>query len=196
MTARQATVERQTRETQIKLTFGLDGADKCTVATGVGFLDHMLELLAKHGCFDIAVEATGDIQVDDHHTVEDVGICLGQALSEALGTKAGIRRFGFASMPMQDSLANVTIDLGGRYFLAFNAQFPSSKIGTLDSELVQEFIEAFASNAAMNLHVNVPYGTNAHHVAEAVFKGLARSLRAAVEADPRMEGLPTSKGLM
>ncbi len=196
MPARQATVERQTRETQIKLTLGLDGAGKSTVSTGVGFLDHMLELLAKHGCFDITVEATGDTQVDDHHTVEDVGICLGQALSEALGTKAGIRRFGFASMPMQDSLANVTIDLGGRYFLAFNAQFPSSKIGTLDSELVQEFIEAFASNAAMNLHVNVPYGTNAHHVAEAVFKGLARSLRAAVEADPRMEGLPTSKGLM
>ena len=196
MSARQATVERQTRETQIKLTLGLDGAGKSTVSTGVGFLDHMLELLAKHGCFDITVEANGDTQVDAHHTVEDVGICLGQALAEALGTKAGIRRFGFASVPMQDSLANVTIDLGGRYFLAFNAQFPSAKIGTLDSELVQEFMEAFASNAAMNLHINVPYGTNAHHVAEAIFKGLARSLRAAVQADPRMEGLPTSKGLM
>ena len=196
MSARQATVERQTRETQIKLTFGLDGSGKSAIATGVGFLDHMLELLAKHGCFDITVEATGDTQVDDHHTVEDVGICLGQALSQALGTKAGIRRFGFASLPMQDSLANVTVDLGGRYFLAFNAEFPSPKIGTLDSELVQEFMEAFASNAAMNLHINVPYGTNAHHVAEAIFKGLARSLRAAVEADPRMEGLPTSKGLM
>jgi len=196
MPARQATVERQTRETQIKLTLGLDGTGQSAISTGVGFLDHMLELLARHGCFDISVEATGDTQVDDHHTVEDVGICLGQALSEGLGTKAGIRRFGFASVPMQDSLANVTVDLGGRYFLAFNAQFPSPKIGTLDSELVQEFMEAFASNAAMNLHINVPYGTNTHHVAEAIFKGLARSLRAAVEADPRMEGLPTSKGLI
>lgn len=196
MSNRKATVQRRTRETEIKLTLDLDGAGESAISTAVGFLDHMLELFAKHGCFDVTVDATGDVQVDDHHTAEDVGICLGQALSKALGNKAGIRRFGSASVPMQDSLANVAIDLGGRYFLAFNATFPAPKIGTFDSELVQEFLEGFATNAAVNLHVNVPYGTNAHHVAEAIFKGCARALRCAVEQDPRMSGLPSTKGAL
>lgn len=196
MSNRKTTVQRRTRETEIKLTLDLDGTGQSAISTGVGFLDHMLELFAKHGCFDVTVDATGDVEVDDHHTAEDVGICLGQALSTALGNKAGIRRFGFASLPMQDSLANVTIDLGGRYFLAFNADFPSPKIGTFDSELVQEFMEAFAANASINLHINVQYGTNAHHVAEAVFKGCARALRCAVEQDPKVTGLPSTKGTL
>jgi len=196
MSERQAAIERKTRETEIKLRLDLDGTGQSTVSTGVGFLDHMLDLLSKHGGFDLAVDATGDLQVDDHHTVEDVGICLGQALAKALGDKAGIRRFGWTSVPMQDSLANIALDLSGRYALVFNAKFPSLKIGTFDVELVAEFMEAFASNAGMNLHINVPYGANSHHIAEAIFKALAKALRLAVDIDPRQTGVPSTKGTL
>ncbi len=196
MSDRAATIERKTRETAIKLTLDLDGTGVSTVSTGVGFLDHMLELLTKHSGIDLTVDASGDLQVDDHHTVEDVGICLGQALAQALGDKKGIRRYGSASVPMQDSLANVAIDLGGRFMLVFNVKFPSPKIGMFDVELVPEFLEALATNAGMNLHVNVPYGGNSHHIAEAIFKGLAKVLSWAVSPDPRMSGVPSSKGTL
>ncbi len=196
MTQRRATVTRKTRETDITLTLDLDGKGESAIATGVGFLDHMLELFSKHAGFDLAVDAAGDLHVDDHHTVEDVGICLGQALARALGDKAGIRRFGWAATPMQDSLANVAIDLSGRFALVFNANFPSPKIGNFDAELVAEFMEAFASNAGMNLHVNAPYGGNSHHIAEAIFKALAKALAWAVDPDPRAAGVPSTKGTL
>jgi len=196
MPNRAASVERKTRETKVKLTLDLDGTGQSAISTGVGFLDHMLELFAKHGCFDVTVDAAGDVEVDDHHTVEDVGICLGQALAKALGRKEGIRRYGFASVPMQDSLAQVTVDLSGRLFLAFNAEFPTAKMGTFDCELVQEFMESLTANASMNLHVNVLYGGNGHHIAEAVFKATARALREATELDPRVTGLPSTKGTL
>ena len=196
MSERSATIERKTRETQIKLTLDLDGSGVSTISTGVGFLDHMLELFTKHGSFDLTVDAAGDLQVDDHHTVEDVGICLGQALAQALGRKEGIRRFGWASLPMQDSLANVSVDLGGRFVLVFNVEFPSAKIGTFDVELVAEFMEALATNGGMNLHVNVPYGANSHHVAEAIFKAFAKAIRWAVDSDPRETGVPSTKGTL
>ena len=196
MSTRQSEIERKTRETEIKLSVDLDGAGQAAISTGVGFLDHMLELLSKHASLDLTVDATGDLHVDDHHTVEDVGICLGQALAKALGDKEGIRRFGSASVPMQDSLANVALDLSGRFALVFSADFPSAKIGAFDAELIQEFMEAFASNAAMNLHVNAPYGTNSHHMAEAIFKALAKALRWAVDQDPRQAGVPSTKGTL
>ena len=196
MPNRAASVERKTRETEVKLSLDLDGTGQSAISTGVGFLDHMLELFAKHGCFDLTVDAAGDVEVDDHHTVEDVGICLGQALAKALGRKESIRRYGFASIPMQESLAQVTIDLAGRLFLAFHTEFPAPKMGTFDCELVQEFMEAFTANARMNLHVNVLYGSNAHHIAEAVFKATARALREATELDPRVSGPPSTKGTL
>ena len=193
---RAASIKRKTRETEVMLSLDLDGTGTSTICSGVGFLDHMLELLAKHSGFDLTIDATGDVQVDDHHTVEDVGICLGQALAQALGAKAGIRRYASASLPMQDSLVDVAIDLGGRFMLVFNVAFPSQKVGAFDAELVQEFMEALAMNAGMNLHVNSRYGGNSHHIAEAIFKGLARTLRSAVEIDPREAGVPSSKGTL
>ena len=191
-----ATIVRKTGETQIELTLNLDGDGKSEISTGVGFFDHMLDLLTRHGRLDLRVEAQGDLHVDQHHTVEDVGICLGQAIREAVGDKQGIRRYGHFSLPMEETLANVAIDLSGRYYMVFNAEFPSSKIGDFDSELVEDFWQALAANALCNLHVNVPYGRNSHHISEAIFKSAARALRMAVENDPRQSGVPSTKGVL
>ena len=192
--SRTASIQRQTNETEIRLELNLDGSGQADVKTGVGFLDHMLELMAKHGAFDIRVAARGDLHVDQHHTVEDTGICLGQAFREALGNKAGIRRYGHFTLPMEETLVTVAVDLSGRYALAFNAPLPSPKIGAFDSELLEDFWQAFAANTLCNLHVLLHYGRNSHHIAEAVFKGTARALRMAVEPDPRMTGVPSTKG--
>jgi imidazoleglycerol-phosphate dehydratase len=194
--ARTAKIDRSTRETQIRLELNLDGAGKGSWQTGVGFLDHMLELFTRHGALDLTVEAKGDLQVDQHHTVEDVGICLGQAVKQALGDKAGVRRYGHFTLPMEETLCTTAIDLSGRYSLAFNATFGSPKIGDFDSELVEDFFQAFAANALCNLHVLVHYGRNSHHIAEAIFKSAARALRMAVESDPRMTGVPSTKGTL
>jgi len=156
----------------------------------------MLDLLARHGLFDLTVKASGDTHVDDHHTVEDVGICLGQALKQALGDRAGLRRFGDCAAPMEDALAQVALDLGGRGGLVFNVQFPGEKVGQFDTELIEEFLRALVMNAGMNLHVNVPYGRNSHHVAEAVIKALAKALDWATQADPRVHGVPSTKGVL
>lgn len=194
--ARTAKISRQTAETKVELSLDVDGSGDSQIRTGVGFLDHMLTLLAKHAVIDLTVEADGDLHVDQHHTVEDVGICLGQALKQALGDKAGIRRYGFFTLPMEETLCSTALDLSGRYFLVFNASFPSAKIGDFDSELVEDFWQALAANALCNLHVNVPYGRNSHHIAEAIFKATARALRMAVESDPRMPGVPSTKGTL
>jgi imidazoleglycerol-phosphate dehydratase len=191
---RTASIQRKTNETEINLELNLDGSGQAEIKTGVGFLDHMLELLAKHGAFDIRVAARGDLHVDQHHTVEDTGICLGQAFRESLGDKAGIRRYGHFTLPMEETLVTVAVDLSGRYALAFNAPLPSPKIGAFDSELLEDFWQAFAANTLCNLHVLLHYGRNSHHIAEAVFKGAARALRMAVEHDPRMTGVPSTKG--
>ena len=193
---RTAKIERRTAETQITLSLNLDGAGQAQVRTGVGFLDHMLVLFAKHACFDVAIEAQGDLHVDQHHTVEDVGICLGQALRQALGDKAGIRRYGHFTLPMEETLVSVALDLRGRYFLVFQAEFPTAKIGDFDSELVEDFWQAAAANALCNLHILLHYGRNSHHLSEAVFKGTARALRMAIEIDPRTPGVPSTKGTL
>jgi imidazoleglycerol-phosphate dehydratase len=194
--ARTANIKRKTAETDIEVTIDLDGAGNSQIATGVGFFDHMLTLFARHGAFDLAVRADGDLQVDQHHTVEDVGICLGLAVREALGDRAGIRRYGHATLPMEETLATCAIDLGGRAFCVVQAEFPTSKIGQFDSELIADFWQAFAANALCNLHVLVHYGRNSHHIAEAIFKAAARALRAAVEPDPRILDVPSTKGML
>lgn len=194
--ARTATIDRKTRETQIQLELNLDGTGSGSWQTGVGFLDHMLELFTRHGALDLKVEAKGDLQVDQHHTVEDVGICLGQAVKQALGDKAGIRRYGHFALPMEETLCTTAIDLSGRYYLVFNAPFSNSKIGDFDTELVEDFFQAFAANSLCNLHVLVHYGRNNHHIAEAIFKSAARALRQAVETDPRLPGVPSTKGTL
>jgi imidazoleglycerol-phosphate dehydratase len=193
---RTATINRRTSETDIQLTLDLDGAGQADIATGVGFLDHMLTLLAKHAAMDLAVRASGDLEVDQHHTVEDVGICLGQALRQALGDKAGIRRYGHFTLPMDETLATAAIDLGGRFALVFRAQFPAAKIGDFDTELVEEFWQALAANALANVHILVHYGRNSHHISEAIFKASARALRMAAESDPRTSGVPSTKGTL
>jgi imidazoleglycerol-phosphate dehydratase len=195
--ARTATIKRKTKETDIELTLNLDGSGKCQADTGVGFLDHMLDHLARHSFSDITVKAKGDLKVDDHHTVEDVGICLGQALAKSLGDKAGIARYGQASLPMEETLANVALDLSGRCEVVFNVSFPGGKIGSFDVQLVEEFLRALARPAGLNLHVNVPYGANDHHIAEAVFKAFARALRQAKLIDPAHPGrIPSTKGTL
>ena len=191
-----ARINRKTAETQIELELNLDGAGQARVATGVGFLDHMLTLLAKHGALDLTVKATGDLEIDQHHTVEDVGIVFGQALREALGDKAGIARYGHFTLPMEETLATTALDLGGRAYLVFQAEFPTPKIGEFDSELVEDFWQAVSANALCNLHVLVHYGRNGHHIAEAIFKATARALRMAVSPDPRMAGVPSTKGTL
>lgn len=193
---RSAAINRQTAETQIELKLNLDGSGQADVETGVGFLDHMLTLLAKHGAFDLRVRATGDLHVDQHHTVEDTGICLGLALKQALGDKTGIRRYGHFTLPMEETLVTVAVDLSGRFALAYNAPTPSQKIGDFDSELLEDFWQAAAANCLCNLHVLLHYGRNSHHIAEGVFKAAARALRMAVEADPRMTGVPSTKGTL
>lgn len=194
--ARTAQIHRKTNETDIRLELNLDGSGISNVATGVGFLDHMLDLLARHAAVDLAVDAKGDLQVDQHHTVEDVGICLGQALKQALGDKAGIRRYGHFTLPMEETLVTTAIDLGGRYAMVFDVAFPTAKIGDFDSELVEDFWQATAANALCNLHAVLHHGRNSHHVSEALFKSLARALRMAVEKDPRTPGVPSTKGTL
>jgi len=197
MTKRTATIERKTRETDIELTLDLDGMGATDVRTGVGFLDHMLDHLGRHSLCDLSVRARGDTEVDDHHTVEDVAICLGEALKQALGDKAGIRRYGSAAVPMEESLAEVAVDLSGRAAAVINVRFAGGKIGTFDVQLIVEFLRRLAAVAEMNLHVTVPYGDNDHHVAEAIFKALAQALRAAKAIDPdRPDEVPSTKGTL
>ena len=193
---RTARIHRETAETQVELELSLDGTGKADVATGVGFFDHMLTLFAKHAAMDISVKAAGDLDVDQHHTVEDVGICLGMALKEALGGKAGIRRYGHFALPMEETLVTAVIDLGGRAYFVFNAELPAPKIGQFDSELVADFWQAFAANALCNLHLNVHYGRNSHHIAEGIFKATARAVRMAVERDSRITDVPSTKGTL
>jgi imidazoleglycerol-phosphate dehydratase len=194
--ARTARVQRKTAETDIALELGLDGTGQSQIESGIGFLDHMLTLLARHGSLDLRVMARGDLHVDQHHTVEDVGICFGRALSQATGDKAGIRRYGHFTLPMEEALVTAAIDLSGRSFFVFQAQFPSPKIGEFDSELVEDFWQAATANALCNLHVLVHYGRNSHHISEAIFKGIARALRMAVELDPRNPSVPSTKGTL
>jgi imidazoleglycerol-phosphate dehydratase len=194
--ARTATIDRKTAETKIRLQLNLDGAGQADIATGIGFFDHMLTLFAKHSATDLSVHADGDLDVDQHHTVEDVGICLGQALKQAVGDKAGIRRYGHFTLPMDETLATVAIDLSGRAASVIRADIPSAKIGDFDSELIEEFWNAFAGNALCNLHILVHYGRNSHHISEAIFKCIARALRMALESDPRMTGVPSTKGAL
>ncbi|MDB5331065.1 MAG: Imidazoleglycerol-phosphate dehydratase [Phycisphaerales bacterium] len=192
--ARKAEISRQTKETKIRVAIDLDGSGRTAPHTGVGFFDHMLELLGRHSLIDLDVQAEGDLQVDSHHTVEDVGIVLGQALEQALGDKRGIQRYGWAAIPMDESLAQVAIDLSGRPAFVFNVAFKGETIGVFPVELVEEFFKAFATTAKMNLHIAVPYGTNNHHISEAIFKAAARALRQAVTHDPRNDDVPSTKG--
>ncbi|MBM4031529.1 MAG: imidazoleglycerol-phosphate dehydratase HisB [Planctomycetes bacterium] len=194
--SRSAKESRKTKETDVSVSLDLDGQGRSAASTTVGFLDHMLDLLGRHAGLDLDVKATGDTHVDAHHTVEDVGICLGKALAAALGDKRGIRRFGQASVPMDEALADVSLDLSGRPFLVFNATFPTEKTGGFDAQLVEEFLRALAVNAGLTLHVRVPCGRDTHHIAEAIFKGLARALRDAVALDPRVAGVPSTKGIL
>lgn len=194
--SRTATIQRRTNETEIELALDLDGSGNAQIATGVGFFDHMLTLLTKHAAFDLTVCAKGDLHVDQHHTVEDVGICFGQALRQALGDKSGIRRYGHFTLPMDETLVTSAVDLGGRFSFVFEAAFPSAKIGDFDSELVEDFWQAAAANALANLHVVLHHGRNSHHISEGIFKATARALRMAVEADPRMTGVPSTKGTL
>ena len=193
---RTATIDRQTKETQIQLELNLDGAGNADIQTGVGFFDHMLDLLARHAAIDLKVAAKGDLHVDQHHTVEDVGICLGQAIKQAVGDKQGIRRYGHFTLPMEETLVTTALDLSGRYFMVFDAEFPSAKIGEFDSELVEDFWQAVAANALCNFHVVLHHGRNSHHISEAIFKSAARALRMAVEIDPREKGVPSTKGTL
>jgi imidazoleglycerol-phosphate dehydratase len=196
MAPRTAEIKRQTAETKISLKLNLDGVGNSQIASGVGFLDHMLTLLAKHGLFDIEITCDGDTHVDAHHTTEDIGICLGQAFAKALGDKRGITRYGHMILPMEETLVTVAVDLSGRNYFVFNAPIPSPKIGEFDSELIEDFWYAFASNAMCNFHVLLHYGRNCHHITEAIFKASARALRMATSVDPRQSGVPSTKGLL
>jgi len=193
-TGRSAEISRKTKETQVKVSLNLDGSGKSSAETGVGFLNHMLDLLGRHSLIDLSVSAEGDLEVDSHHTVEDVGIVLGQTLEKALGDKRGVYRYGWANIPMDESLAQVAIDLSGRAAFVYNVEFKPGHIGTFPTELIEEFFKAVANSAKMNLHITVPYGTNNHHIAEAIFKGVARALRQAVTPDPRNNDVPSTKG--
>ncbi len=193
---RTSQIHRQTTETKIDLAVDLDGTGRAELATGIGFFDHMLTLLAKHSLFDLKLQAQGDLHVDPHHTVEDVGICLGKALNQALGDKAGVRRYGCFSLPMDETLVTAAIDLSGRSCFVWRAEIPRGKLGDFDTELAEDFWQAVATNALMNLHVMVHYGRNTHHLIEAIFKATARALRQAVELDPRMPGVPSTKGTL
>ena len=193
---RVAEISRKTAETAIELSLNLDGTGVADVDTGVGFFDHMLTLFARHGLFDLTVKAKGDLHVDFHHTVEDVGICLGRALGQAVGDKAGIYRYGSIVLPMEESLVTSAVDLSGRFAFVYNVDFPTEKIGDFDSQLVQEFWNAVASNTMMNLHLILHHGTNSHHISEGTFKATARAIRQAVTVDPRQTGIPSSKGTL
>ncbi|WP_338449380.1 imidazoleglycerol-phosphate dehydratase HisB [Niallia oryzisoli] len=194
---RSASIQRKTNETNIELELNIDGSGQSQLDTGVPFLTHMLDLFAKHGQFDLTVNANGDTEIDDHHTTEDIAICLGQVLKEALGDKKGIKRYGNAFVPMDETLAQVVIDLSNRPHLEIRgAEFPSQKVGTFDTELVHEFLWKFCLEARMNLHVIVHYGQNTHHMIEAIFKAMARALDEATTIDPRVKGVPSSKGML
>ncbi len=196
MSSRAAEIDRTTAETDVHVSLALDGEGAGERKTGVGFLDHMLDLLARHGRLDLTVRAAGDLQTGAHHTVEDVGICIGQALDQALGDRAGISRYGHATVPMDESRAACAIDISGRGFCAFEADLPSGAIGNFDHELTEEFFRALATNAKLTLHLTIETGTNAHHEIEAAFKALARALRAAVALDPTERGVPSTKGTL
>lgn len=191
---RQATVERTTTETSVRVSLSLDGTGQGEVRTTIPFLDHMLALLAKHGFFNLAVQAKGDTDIDDHHTIEDIGIVLGDALKQALGTKAGVRRFGWASVPLDETLAQVTVDLSGRPYLVYRVDLPQRRIKELDLGLFEDFFQAFVTHAGMTLHVNVLYGRNPHHIMESVFKALAKALDQATSLDERVKGVLSTKG--
>jgi imidazoleglycerol-phosphate dehydratase len=191
---RTAEIFRQTKETKVKVSINLDGSGKTSIETGVGFFDHMLELLGRHSLIDLTAQAEGDLQVDSHHTVEDVGIVLGQAIEKALGDKKGISRFGWATVPMDETLASTAVDLSGRAAFVYNAKYRGGSIGQFPVELVEEFFKAIATSARLNLHINVAYGTNNHHIAEAIFKSFAKALRQAVSLDPRQTDVPSTKG--
>ena len=191
---RKAKISRKTKETNINVELNIDGKGKYKVDTGIGFLDHMLELCAKHGFFDLELKAVGDLQVDDHHTVEDVGICLGDAFRQAVSDKSGIRRFGNFEMPMYEALAKITLDFCGRPFLVYNTPLTNEKIGTFDVELVEEFFHGFVNHSGTTLHINVAHGSNRHHIVEAVFKGIAKALDAATSVDERIVGVLSTKG--
>jgi imidazoleglycerol-phosphate dehydratase len=194
---RTATITRKTKETDIEVAVNLDGRGTAQVATGIGFLDHMLDLFARHSRIDLTVKAVGDLQVDHHHTTEDVGIALGQAVKRALGDMAGITRYADVHLPMDETLTRVALDISGRPFLVFKVAFARDKIGTFDTELVREWFQAFAMNAGITLHVETLYGANDHHISESCFKGLARALRAAVAIDPAARGeVPSTKGTL
>jgi imidazoleglycerol-phosphate dehydratase len=193
---RTAQIDRKTGETDIHVALTLDGSGAGTRATGVGFLDHMLDLLARHGRIDLDVTATGDLHTGAHHTVEDVGICIGQALDRALGDRSGIGRYGNVTVPMDEARASCTIDISGRGLLAFEAQLPPGSIGNFDHELAEEFFRAFASNARLTLHLVIETGTNVHHMVEAAFKAVARALRQATAIDPHETGIPSTKGVL
>jgi imidazoleglycerol-phosphate dehydratase len=194
---RTATITRKTKETDIEVAVNLDGRGTAQVATGIGFLDHMLDLFARHSRIDLTVKAVGDLQVDHHHTTEDVGIALGQAVERALGDLAGITRYADVHLPMDETLTRVALDISGRPFLVFKVAFARDKIGTFDTELVREWFQAFAMNAGITLHVETLYGANDHHISESCFKGLARALQAAVAIDPAARGeVPSTKGTL
>jgi imidazoleglycerol-phosphate dehydratase len=192
---RSSQVNRSTNETQIQATLNLDGTGQAVINTGIGFFDHMLDLFARHGLFDLDLKVVGDLHIDQHHSVEDAGIVLGQALLKALGDKKGIARYASVDLPMDETLTRVAVDVSGRPFLVFRTQFPTPQIGAFDTQLVQEFFQAFAMNAGITLHIETLYGTNSHHIAESCFKGLARALRIALSVDPREAGrVPSTKG--
>lgn len=193
---RKGAVARKTGETDIKLAFAVDGTGQCDIASDVPFMNHMLDLFAKHGQFDLTVDAKGDVEIDDHHTVEDIGICLGQALREALGDKAGIRRYASVFVPMDEALAQVVIDVSNRPHLEYRASYPSQLVGSFSVELVHEFLWKLALEARITLHVIVHYGQNTHHMIEAVFKALGRALDEATALDPRVKGVPSTKGVL
>ena len=194
--ARRAEIERKTAETQISIKLNLDGEGTCDIATGIGFLDHMLTLLAKHSFMDLTVKAKGDLEVDSHHTVEDIGIVLGEALQEALGDKAGIHRYGNCFIPMDETLAQVCLDFSGRPFLAFGAEIPKIRLENYDTEMTEEFFRAVAMHCGLTLHIRVLYGSNVHHIIEAVFKAFARAVAEAAAVDPRVKGVMSSKGVL
>jgi imidazoleglycerol-phosphate dehydratase len=194
---RRGAVERKTKETSIEVRLDLDGTGVSDISTGVGFFDHMLDQLARHSLIDISVRAEGDRHIDDHHTVEDVGIALGQALAQALGDKKGLARYADCLLPMDETLTRVAADVSGRPFLVFRTEFPTEKIGEFDTQLVREFFQAFAANGGLTLHVETLYGLNSHHIAESCFKGVARALKNAVAIDPRQAGsVPSTKGAL
>ena len=193
---RVATVTRKTKETDIRLELHLDGDGRCAVKTGIPFLDHMLELFSRHGLFDLTVQARGDLEVDYHHTVEDVGLVLGQAMRDALADRVGIRRFGEATVPLDEALVQTVVDLSGRPFLAYDVRIKQAKIGSFDVELIHDFLLALVNQAGMNLHVRMLAGRNPHHIVEATFKGLARALDVATQRDPRVRGVPSTKGTL